>query len=201
MKGKTINKIKRILGGVIVTIIAAVMPAKIMLADNDNLLYTYRDVQTLAGGVTYEKSTRLYKSGWLDVYVLTMDMNNPNVSFEVIESKNSFGAKETVNRLAASNNVVAAVNGDFFGAGNPRSSMGQVFRGGQAEQAQNYYNSSEKKYAGIFVDNENKAFIDYVVSTVGFYNSAESIIELQAKNKVTDFAKPVYFDRNAITTT
>ena len=201
MKQRTINKIKRILSGVIFTVLAAVIPSSILLADNENLLYTYRDVQTLAGGVTYEKSTRLYKSGWLDVYVLTMDMNNPNVSFEVIESKNSFGAKETVNRMAASNNVVAAVNRDFFGSGNPKSSMGQVFRGGQAEQAQNYYNASEKKYAGIFLDNENKAFIDYVVSTMGFYNSNDPVIELQAKNKVTDFSKPVYFDRNAISTT
>ena len=40
------------------------------------VLYEKKDIQTIAQGLTYEKSTRMYKSGWMDVYVLTVDASH-----------------------------------------------------------------------------------------------------------------------------
>ena len=74
-------------------------------------------------------------------------------------------------KLATDNNVIAAVNGDFFGSGNPMSSMGQVAKDGEMVAAQNYYNGSENKYAGLYIDSEGVPFIDYVKSTMGFYGA------------------------------
>lgn len=170
-------------------------------AADTTVLYEKKDIQTIAQGLTYEKSTRMYKSGWLDVYVLTMDANENDLAFEVIESVDNYGAKATVEKLAKDNGVVAAVNGDFFGSGTLKSSMGQVADDGDMVAAQNYYNGSENKYAGFFIDNYGTPFIDYVKSTMGFYGPSSVSMEMGAKNKVTDFAKPVYFDRRAITST
>lgn len=165
-----------------------------------NLLYEKKNVQTIARGLTYEKSTRMYPEGWLDVYILTLDASESDLAMEVIESVDAIGAKANVEKLARDNGVIAAVNGDFFGSGTKKSSMGQVAKNGAMKAVQNYYNGSENRYAGFFIDNENVPFIDYVKSSMGFYSSDVSI-EMGAKNKVTDFAKPVYFDKTAISST
>lgn len=170
-------------------------------AASSDLLYEEKEQQTITSGVTYEKSQRLYKGGWIDIYTLTVDMQNSNVGIDVLESVTEYGLKKSVENLAKENGAVAAVNADFFSSGNPRSSMGQVVENGESKAVQNYYNGSENKYAGIFIGNDNVPFIDYLKSTIGFYNSAQALIELQAKNKITDFSKPVYFDRKVITST
>ena len=162
------------------------------------ILYEKKDIQTIAKGLTYEKSTRMYKSGWLDVYVLTMDAQENDLALDVIESVDSYGAKATVEKLAKDNGVVAAINGDFFGSGKLKSSMGQVAENGDMVAVQNYYNGSDNKYAGLFIDSSGTPFIDYVKSTIGFYGSGSVSMEMGAKNKVTDFSKPVYFDKRAI---
>lgn len=170
-------------------------------AADTTVLYEKKDVQTIAQGLTYEKSTRMYSSGWMDVYVLTMDASEEDLAFDVIETVDKYGGKATVEKLAKDNGVVAAVNGDFFGSGTLKSSMGQVAGDGDMIAAQNYYNGSENRYAGFFIDNYGTPFIDYVKSSMSFYSMNNTKTELGGKNKVTDFAKPVYFDRRAITST
>jgi len=197
------RKLKNIFTAVILSAVFIIQPLCIntIFAASDSLLYENKDTQTITSGVTYEKSSRLYKEGWMDIYVLTVDVTNPNVDIGVISSVSELGLKQTVEKLANDNDVVAAVNGDFFGSGNPMSSMGQVFNNGELEAGQNYYNSSENKYAGFFIDKDSNAFIDYVKTTMGFYNSSEPVVELQAKNKITNFSKPVYFDKTVMDTT
>lgn len=165
------------------------------------ILYEKTEKQDITTGVSYEKSSRLYKSGWIDVYVLTMDATNTDLSLEVLEDVNKYGGKATVEKLAKDKGVIAAVNGDFFGSGTLKSSMGQVAEKGSMTAAQNYYNSSAWQYAGIFIDSAGTPFIDYVKTTLSFINGDNVAMTLGAKNKVTDFSKPVYFDRSAITST
>jgi hypothetical protein len=184
----------------VLTAIFCVPSVNAFAADGD-LLYEDKQVQTITDGVTYEKSSRLYKAGWMDVYVLTIDANNDNVAFDVIQSTQELGLKQSVLQMAEDNGVLAAVNADFFGSGNPFSSMGQVAGDGKMEAVQNYYNGSENKYAGFFIDKDGAAFIDYVKSTMGFYGGSTVAFEMGAKNKITNFSKPVYFDRTVMTTT
>lgn len=167
---------------------------------NSNLLYVNKEVQTITDGLTYEKSERLYKSGWKDVYVLIADLTNPNIDVEILDSITEHGLKKNVEALTKENNAVAGINADFFGSGNPGSSMGQIIVDGNVNEAQNYYNASSNKYAGIFLDKYGNAFVDYIKSNLRLYNEKVSL-ELQAKNKITDFKKPVYFDRSIITNT
>lgn len=194
--------LKRLIGSALSGVIAfSSLGISAVYGADTVVLYEKKDIQTIAQGLTYEKSTRMYSSGWLDVYVLTMDASEEDLSFDIIESVDNYGAKATVEKLAKDNGVVAAVNGDFFGAGTLKSSMGQVAGDGDMIAAQNYYNGSDNRYAGFFIDNYGTPFIDYVKSTMGFYGTSSVSLEMGAKNKVTDFAKPVYFDRRAITST
>ena len=198
MKHKN-KRLHRIIGVVLATVMTiGAMPMN-AFALGDGVYYEKKDIQTIAEGVTYEKSSRLYKAGWMDVYVLTMDANSSDTALKVIQSVGSVGIKTTVPKLATDNNVIAAVNGDFFGSGNPMSSMGQVAKDGEMVAAQNYYNGSENKYAGLYIDSEGVPFIDYVKSTMGFYGAGGVSLAMGAKNKMTDFSKPVYFDRTTMT--
>lgn len=178
--------------------LTAFMP-KATFANSSDLLYVESNKQTITSGVTYEESQRLYKSGWKDVYVLTVDVTNPNVKLEVLQSTTENGLKKSTENLVKENGAIAGVNGDFFGSGNPKSSMGQVIEG-NAIEAQNYYNSSENKYAGVFLDKFGNIFVDYMESNIRLYNSKVNL-DLGAKNKITDFKKPVIFDKTAMTTT
>ena len=189
-----------VLTAVMLTTGAAAAPVSYAASDT-TVLYEKKDVQEITKGLTYEKSTRLYKSGWMDVYVLTMDASNTDLSLEVLENVNTYGAKSTVEKLAKDNDVIAGINGDFFGSGTLKSSMGQVAEDGSMTAAQNYYNGSSWQYAGLFVDTAGTPFIDYVKTTLSFVTSEKVAMTLGAKNKVTDFSKPVYFDRSTITST
>ncbi len=192
------KKLRRISAAAIAFI--TVLTASLNSYGYGNLLYEKNDVQTITRGLTYEKSSRMYPEGWLDVYILTMDANETDLAMEVIDSVDAIGAKASVEKLANDNGVIAAVNGDFFGSGTKKSSMGQVAANGAMKAAQNYYNGSENRYAGFFIDSYNTPFVDYVKTTIGFLANGANL-DMGAKNKVTDFSKPVYFDKTAITST
>ncbi|MCC8015038.1 MAG: phosphodiester glycosidase family protein [Eubacterium sp.] len=192
--------IKRLIAGGLCALAFALASCSAVFAD-DNLLYEMKDSRVLTRGVTYDEITRVTKNGWLYMYVLTLDVTDENVDLDVIKSTTEFGYKESTLAISQENDVVAAVNGDYFGGGNPQSSMGQVLSDGQIEEARNYYNADANNYAGFFIDSDGTPFVDYLKTTVGFYNSSATIIELAGKNKYTDFSSPVYFDRQAITTT
>ncbi len=198
MKNKLLNKnkLKAVLSGAIALIMS--MSAVNVGAASSDLLYEKIESRTLTKGVVYKEISRLYKAGWMDIYVVEIDPRDDNVAMKVLESASELGGKHTVSDYADTYKVKAAVNADFFGSGSPMSSMGQVARNGKMEAAQNYYNGSSNKYAGFFVDADNTPFIDYVKSTMGLYGAGDVSLEMGAKNKYTDFSKPVYFDRNAI---
>lgn len=184
--------------GLAIYLIFAHLP-KIALANSD-LLYKEDMKQTITSGVIYEESKRLYKSGWKDVYVLTVDVRNPNIKLEILTSSTEHGLKKTTQDLAKENEAIAGINGDFFGGGNPKSAMGQIVENGKTIEAQNYYNNSENKYAGLFLDKFGNIFTDYMKSNVRLYNSNINF-DLGGKNKVTDFKKPIIFDTTFIKTT
>lgn len=176
-----------------------VMPKRIFA--NSDILYVERETKTITDGLVYEYSERLYQSGWKDVHVLIADVQNPNIEIDILKSTTEHGLKKTVQQLVKENEAIAGINADFFGAGNPMSSMGQIIIDGKMEESQNYYNSSENKYAGFFVDNYGNVFIDYMKSNLRLYNGNGALLNVQAKNKITNFGSPVYFDRSVIQNT
>ena len=113
-KNKRLHRIISVVLATVMTIGAMPMNA---FALGDGVYYEKKDIQTIAEGVTYEKSSRLYKAGWMDVYVLTMDANSSDTALKVIQSVGSVGIKTTVPKLATDNNVIAAVNGFALGGG------------------------------------------------------------------------------------
>ena len=193
------NKFKAAISAAM-ALLMSLSPVSVGAAASD-MLYEKSETRTLTKGVVYKEISRLYKAGWMDIYVVEIDAHDENVGMKVLESASELGGKHTVSDFADTYKVKAAVNADFFGSGLPMSSMGQVVRNGKMEAAQNYYNGSANRYAGFFVGTDGTPFIDYVKSSMGLYGAGDVGLEMGAKNKYTDFSKPVYFDRNTIGST
>lgn len=169
---------------------------------NSDLLYIGVEEQKITSGVSYQKTERLYKSGWKDVHVVVVNMDNPNVALEILTSTTEHGLKKSVEDLTIENNAVVGINADFFGAGNPYSSMGQILEDGKVIESQNYYNFSASMYAGVFEDMFGNVFIDYLKSSQSVINNSNgSTISIQGINKYTDFSNPICFNTDAIQNT
>ena len=78
-------------------------------------LYEQVTEEVLAKGIDYKVKHRLTTEGWLDIYVLTADLTNPNIEVEPIDSKKELGLRETVDKIVSDNSAVAGVNSAYFG--------------------------------------------------------------------------------------
>lgn len=182
-------------------VITAVIP-QTAEASLRNVLYKQVDEQEIRKGVTYIKDRRLTEDGWLDTHILKVDLTNPNIRLDVIESTNEYNLKEKTTDLVKSNGAVAGINGDFFDMSkNPTASLGMVIRDGNLISAGNYVNLKENQWTTFFIDENDIPFIDYCKVAMYFYNEDRISFEIAGINKVTTFKKGVYLDQNAYTTT
>ena len=78
-------------------------------------LYEQVTQEVLAKGIDYKVKHRLTTDGWLDIYVLTADLTNPNIEVIPVNSKKELGLRETVDKLITDNSAVAGVNSAYFG--------------------------------------------------------------------------------------
>ncbi len=163
-----------------------------------SVFYESRVKEDILKGVTYERSTQVGESGLLDVHVLKIDVNNPNVKISPIRTAGVYGTKENVFDMAAQSGAVAAVNGDFFDMNlSPATPFGTVIEDGKIISADMEYDG----YATFFIDEGNNPFIEYVKPEIIFTNNGELNMKVHAMNKYKRDFSAVYFDRSAITNT
>lgn len=171
-------------------------------AKTTNVLYQNINEKEIRSGVGYTLDRRLTEDGWLDTHVLKVDLTNPKIRLDVIESTNQYNIKEKTTDLITQNGAVAGINGDFFDMSkNPTGSLGMVVRNGKLVSTYNYINLSENKWTTFFIGKNKEAFIDFCKVRMGFYNEKGIGLELSGINKVTSFKKAVYIDRKAYTST
>ena len=78
--------------------------------------------------VTYEKNHRLTAERLAGYSRFKIDLNDPNLAFQPLESKTEYGLKKHFLKMVEDTGAVAAVNGDFFGIKGQYSSFGPVVR-------------------------------------------------------------------------
>lgn len=70
--------------------------------------------ETLMKGVTYRRWERLESNGWQDIHVITADLTEPHLTFDVLSHENGKSYLENPLESAKKSGAVAAVNADFF---------------------------------------------------------------------------------------
>lgn len=166
------------------------------------ILYDQVTTETVTKGVTYQKNHRLTEEGWQDIHVLEIDLNDPNLAIEPIESQQEYGLKQALWRMVDDTGAVAAVNGDFFGLkGKYSASFGPVVRDGNIISAGTDKNLDKNEYSTFFIDKEGNPFIDFFRIQADFYSGEFAHLELASFNKITEMKYPIYFDKNVADST
>ena len=70
--------------------------------------------KTITSGVTYQTINRFTTSGWINVNVIKADLENDNVTVNILTPAKGMYNVDTVLNQALTNKAVAAVNAEFF---------------------------------------------------------------------------------------
>ncbi len=165
-------------------------------------LYDKKIVEPVTKGVEYQHINRLTAEGWQNINVLTVDMNSPNVRIEPISSTKEYGLKETTETIVEENGAVAGVNASYFGlAGNYSASFGLIKKDGNLVSISSDINKTQNDYASFMLDNQDNPSINFVSAKFEFLNNGVKNLDIVSMNKVTNMVFPMYFDKNAATST
>ena len=98
----------------IVTLLTVSIPS-FAHADWTTAAFESRVQQTIARGVIHEHIQRFTSSGWLNINVLRINLEEETNQLDVLFYPNNLGRKSTLSEIVNQHsNVVGAVNADFF---------------------------------------------------------------------------------------
>ena len=191
---KKIFSLKRLL----IASVAAVSVFTAVPAMAAESLYEQVTDEVLAKGINYTLKHRLTKEGWLDIYVLTADLSNPNIDVEPVDSKKELGLRETVDKLISENSAVAGVNSAYFGMTSKYSaSFGPEISTGNIVSVDTDKNIDKNQFGTYFVNKDGSKMFDYFKTKMVFNVEGKDYFEFASINKITQMVYPVYLDKNA----
>ncbi len=165
-------------------------------------LYEQIDEQILAKGINYQFKHRLTSDGWLDIYVLTADLSNENISVNPVESTKEIGLKETIDALLNEHDAVAGVNSAYFGLkGTHSASFGPVISFGDIVSIDTDKNINSNQFGTMFIDDSKNPMFGYFKTTMNFVVGGNKLFEFASINKITEMKYPIIFDKNGGTDT
>ena len=89
------------------------------------------EINNLASGVVHEKIQRFTTSGWWQINVLRLDLDNPYSSLGALYHKEGLASRDTLSKMVESHNAVAGINGDYFNYQPIPSSLGTLINDGR----------------------------------------------------------------------
>lgn len=141
----------------------------------------YKDVNTLeiSEGVFEIKSKLLTNLGIINVELIKIDLSNDDLKFQNVFNEESVGKKTSLKKLIETKeNVVAAINGDFFEMSlTPSFELGMAINNGKIQKASGgeYYNYYSNSLATLLVDEDNNPFIGFIKPNITFSNGDEEV--------------------------
>ena len=143
--------------------------------------------QTLAEGVVYKNIFRFTEDGVYNINIVEADISNENVGFDVIFNEDQgFSKRQKLSSMVTKrDDVLAAINGDFFSMSNPSFSLGAMVRDGKI-LSNPYY--EEQKYASIIVDDSKKVLFEYLSPNMKAVNTSKNVeVSVAAVNKPSQY--------------
>lgn len=179
--------------------IAAALCAGVFLTSNAGLLqaaqkyYEVTTKQNISKGVTYQTSTRVVEGGMLDVYVLTIPLDNPYLTLAPVTSAVEYGLKEPTSKLLTDSGAIAGVNGDYFGIAGTHSVPLGTQISGQNQSLTESFNQTKLESATFFLTDTDTPFIDYMQTDIQLLIDGAEIIPIASINKTVSLAYPTIF--------
>ncbi|MGL5677481.1 MAG: hypothetical protein ACRDDX_13805, partial [Cellulosilyticaceae bacterium] len=161
------------------------------------VLHTVREVQTITKGATLIKDQLLTDSGWQDVYVLKMNLGDPNIALKPISTA-KLGEKETVLQMAEREKALAAINADFFSMSSNVPSFGPMIEAGEVRQAYNNKHVAvgpAMDMGTLLIDDNNQIMMNYFSVGIDIYGNGAKVGEANAYNKISTYInRPIILD-------
>ena len=158
-----------------------------------------KQTHTITRNTFLHKVTRFTNAGLVDISVLEMPLDDPNLTVSAFNSNIELGLKQTTTTILNDNNAIAGVNGDFFGlAGRHSVPLGfEMINGEMSAQggANQHRNDSASFLLGDF------GFIDYVRPYVGLRLDGQHIFTVDLMNMVTNLTWPSFLTYGYTTST
>ena len=158
-----------------------------------------RQTHPITRNTYLHRVTRFTSAGLVDISVLEMPLDDPNLTVSAFNSNVELGLKQTTTTILRDNNAIAGVNGDFFGlAGRHSVPLGLEMINGElsAQRGANQHsNDSASFLLGDF------GFIDYVQPYIGLRLNGENIFYVGLMNMVTNLAWPSFLTYGYTTST
>ncbi len=158
----------------------------------DKLYHTYAQTEALAPGVTLTNEQRMTSAGWFNINLVTIDLTNPSVESTVL-LPDFISEKAPLTALASSEeNVVAAINGDFFDT-QGKSTLGMVVKDGT------YITSSihDDRFYTYLQMKDGRSYIAKVLGEATKFSNTGHTIDITYKNKpYLQYDRAIMFDRS-----
>lgn len=87
--------------------------------------------EEIARGVVLTEKRWQTDSGWVDIYILEVDLNQPGVKIDALSSSNGLSNTQTMSNMAREAGAIAAVNADFFFISSTGVPIGSQVRDGR----------------------------------------------------------------------
>ena len=125
---------------------------------NAETVYRKETVKPVSKGVSYINIRTLDENGWNNFNILKADLSEPGVSLKIL-SNGDITKKSTVEQfVSAAENVVGAVNADFFTTyPSGAACEGLFIKDGKLVSTP----SNDKSYASLAITDEGSVFADY----------------------------------------
>lgn len=142
---------------------------------NPSYAITYQDSYeiSLGQGIQLKKISQLYDSGVQNINLLTADLNHPDIKLDLLFNPNEIARRAKLSDMVKyEDNVVAAINADFFSMETPSFSIGAMVRDGKQISTPHY---KPNQFGTFLIDNNQNPAIEYIKSGVSLYNTTNGI--------------------------
>ncbi len=159
----------------------ALLPFNILASE----IYTYEEIIPIAEGVTLTKVESFHSDHNLSYSYITVDLTNDKVGLSLLKSQKGLDYSDTTLNLAkGEENVVAALNGDFFSStkGGKTISLGIEVKDGNLLQSPIYPDTM-----ATFSSTDKEIFLDYLSFTVAVVAPNWEFAPIRHINKHTEY--------------
>lgn len=125
---------RRLLGGILVTLALISTPPAHGDGDADEVLDRLLAPRILGPGVTQQDFTTTDAAGQVQGHLVQVELDNPAVSTDLL-SAGAVAARAPVVRMADERGAVAGINGDFYDRGGTNAAAGPAVAAGRALKA------------------------------------------------------------------
>jgi len=123
--------------------------------------------------MTLKKINEVYDSGVQKINIVTADLNNPNIKLDLLFNKNGIAKRGKLSSMVQQeNNVVAAMNADFFSMTGSGFSIGAMVKDGKQLSTPHY---QPNIFGTVLVDSNQKVAIQYIKSGTYLNNTTKGM--------------------------